>query len=449
VKILIVDDERAQREIIDDIIRTAGYETVTAETGSTALDIIADDRDIRIILTDLKMPGIDGLELLEKALNYDSDIQVIIMTAFGSIPGAVRAIKRGAYDYLAKPFRKEDLLLVVERAREKIKLLEENRRLKAEVDEKYSYGGMIGKSAAMREVFQAIERVKETDATVLIEGESGTGKELVAKAIHYNGRRKGGPFVALNCGAIPENLIESELFGFEKGTFTGAAETRPGKFELARGGTIFLDEIGTMRLDLQTRLLRVLEEKKVQRLGSSKNIELDVRIIAATNTRLEEEVLKGNFRNDLYHRLNVFTIELAPLSQRKEDIPLLVDHFLKKMAGRYGKKDIRVSPEALQRISDYDFPGNIRELENILEKAVIISDDNLIKEKDISLQTNLNPASSSREALSLFDKEKNLIEEALRKSRGSIKKASQALGISYKTLQYRLRKYGIDKNKYK
>ena len=449
MKLLVVDDERAQREILGDILRDAGYDVKVAENGKKAFEMV-ENSDINVILTDLKMPEMDGVGLLNAALSFNADIQVIIMTAFGSIPGAVSAIKKGAYDYLAKPFQKDDLLRIVKRAMEKANLLNENRCLKKEISDKYSYGQMIGKSREMQTVFQLIERVKDIQTTCLIIGESGTGKELVARAIHYNGRRKEGPFVALNCGAIPENLIESELFGYEKGAFTGAGDSRPGKFEQAQGGTIFLDEIGIMRLDLQTRLLRVLEDKRIQRLGSSFDIILDVRVIAATNTNLESAVKTGLFRNDLYHRLNVFEIQLPELKNRKGDIPLLINFFLQEFSERYDKDRLIISPKALSKLESYSFPGNIRELENILEKAVILTDKSEILPENLSIpEERESKITKSEYPASLPDTERLLIEDALSTTNGSIKKAASSLGISYKTLQYRLKKFSIDKRKFR
>jgi len=449
--ILIVDDEQAQRNILADILKDAGYKVDLAENGEMALQKFAISQH-PIVLTDLKMPGKDGLDVLKNIHSSFPETQVIIMTAFGTIPGAVNAIKIGAYDYLTKPFKKNELLQIVERAGEKVNLLQENSRLKSEISNRYQYASIIGQSPKMIQIFDMIERVSKVDATVLITGQSGTGKELVAKAVHYNGKRKEGPFVALNCGAIPETLIESELFGHEKGAFTGAAKSHVGKFEQAQGGTIFLDEIGTMRLDLQIRLLRVLQERRVERIGSNYSVDLDVRVISASNENLEKLISENQFRSDLYHRLNVFSIVLPLLQERKEDIPLLVRHFLEKYAVQYNKEVPAFSPEALTKLENYPFPGNVRELENIIEKTIILTDHNPIKAEDLMLPAINNNNSSLKEINkndSLTDIEYNLINDALNKSKGSIKHASEALGISYKTLQYRMKKFRMHKNDFR
>lgn len=448
VQILVVDDEAAQRGIVADILTDAGYQVHTAADGGQALQSIQEN-SFQVVLTDLKMPGKDGLELLNEIMRENHPLQVIIMTAFGTIPSAVEAIKHGAYDYLTKPFNKEDLLRVVARAADKAKLVQENLRLKEEVTERYHYHNLIGKSAAMRAVYQLIERIKDIEATVLISGASGTGKELVARAIHFSGNRKNGPFVALNCGAIPATLIESELFGHEKGSFTGAHKTYVGKFEQAQRGTIFLDEIGTMRPDLQIRLLRVLQEKSIERIGSNQSTELDVRVIAATNEDLQAKVKSGEFRADLYHRLNVFNIQLPSLAERKEDIALLSRHFIKKISSMYNKPEPILSAQALQTLENYAFPGNVRELENIIEKTIILSDEQVITSQNMVLPESDVVALPRITEITLPDMEEQLIINALQASHGLLMEAAMKLGISYKTLQYRVKKWGIDKNLFK
>ena len=443
--ILVVDDEKTQRDILSDILRDAGYTVTCAAGGTEALDLLT-ARTYPLILTDLKMPDKDGFAVLQGALETNSQTQVIIMTAFGSIPSAVNAIKNGAYDYLTKPFKKDDLLRTIGRAAEKVRLLEENERLKSEVAQRFHYHNLIGGSASMRRIYHLIDRIKDIDSTVLISGESGTGKELVARAIHYSGKRKEGPFVALNCGAIPETLIESELFGHEKGAFTGAHRDYTGRFEQARGGTIFLDEIGTMRPDLQIRLLRVLQEKRVSPVGSQRVIDLDVRVIAASNEDLQEKVQNGAFRPDLYHRLNVFHIQLPPLRERKEDIPLLVRHFTEKYAGQYQKPLPRFDKEAIQKLEEYDYPGNVRELEHIIEKTIILTEGNRIHNRDLMIPERADAPVSSA---SLIEMEKRMIVDTLRETGGSIKEAAKKLAITYKTLQYRIKKYGIDIKRFK
>ena len=446
----LFDDEKSQREILRDILADAGYSVVIAQNGDEGLEYATRD-NFDLILTDLKMPGKDGLDVLKGVRDFNPEIQVIIMTAFGTIPGAVNAIKGGAFDYLTKPFKKEELLHVVRRAGERNELINENRKLKDEITKRYHYQNIIGKSPAMRDIYKLIERIKDVDATVLISGESGTGKELVARAIHFSGKRSKGPFVAINCGAIPESLIESELFGHEKGSFTGADKSHTGKFEQAQGGTIFLDEIGTMRSDLQIKLLRVLQERKVERIGSHVSTELDVRVLAATNDDLELKVREGSFRTDLYHRLNVFNIKVPKLVERKEDILLLSNHFINKYTERYNKNQIALTQAALKALESYSFPGNVRELENIIEKAIILSDGPQIDEADLMIPNAINSIHYSEKdhIKSLPELEEKLIYDALQENLGSLKRTANKLGITYKTLQYRLKKFGIDKNQFK
>jgi DNA-binding NtrC family response regulator len=445
--ILVIDDEKSQRDILRDILTDAGYQITVAEDGAAGINKL-NDHTISVILTDLKMPNMSGLEVLREVQKTKPEIQVIIMTAFGSIPSAVQAIKDGAYDYLTKPFNKEDLLRVISRAADKVSLMQENRNLKEAVADRYQFHNLIGKSAAMRKIYMMIEKICNIDATVLITGESGTGKELVARAIHYNGSRKQGPFIALNCSAIPDTLIESELFGHEKGAFTGANRSHSGKFEQAQRGTIFLDEIGTMRPDLQIKLLRILQEKTVTPVGSQKSIPLNVRIIAATNEDLQISVQENRFRMDLYHRLNVFHIHLSPLRERKEDIVLLTRHFMVKFSQQYGRQQPQMKAEALKKLEAYLYPGNVRELENIIEKTLIMGDSEIVEAADIILPEQLVQDKGTEET-TLPGTEKQMILYALRSNRGSIKAAADALGISYKTLQYRLKKFAIDKNRYK
>ena len=449
MNILVVDDEKSQLDILNDILSDAGYNVSIANSGERAVDLLTKN-NFPIILTDLKMPGMDGIELLLKALQINPETQVILMTAFGSIPSAVNAIKNGAYDYLTKPFQKEDLLKVISHAAERARLILENRQLKDEMSQRYGYHNIIGAGKAMKEVYKLLDRVKDIDATVLISGESGTGKEMVARAIHSSGCRKDKPFVPINCGAIPETLIESELFGHEKGSFTGASKTHIGKFEQAQNGTIFLDEISVMPLESQVRLLRVLQERKIERVGSNELVELDVRVIAATNEDLHQKVDRKEFRPDLFHRLNVFSIQLPPLRDRREDIPLLAKHFIQKFCERYSKKEMTLSPIALAKLEQYHFPGNVRELENIIEKTIILIDKEVIEEKDLMIsETAHSNFFSVKDPNTLPQKELEFIKNALRESKGSIKVASQKLGISYKTLQYRMKKFRLDKKDFK
>jgi DNA-binding NtrC family response regulator len=444
MKILVIDDERSQREILSDILVDAGYEVQTAASAEEGLEHIFNN-DFLLVLTDLKMPGKDGIEVLKETLKFNSDIQVILMTAFGTIPSAVNAIKSGAYDYLTKPFEKDELLRVIERAAEKVHLMLENRELRDQLSTQYSYHNLLGKSKAIKAVFRLIEKIKNIEATVLITGESGTGKELVARAIHYSGNRRNGPFVPVNCGAIPENLIESELFGYVKGAFTGAYRTYAGRFEQAQKGTIFLDEIGAMPMHLQVRLLRVLQDKTISKIGSNENVNLDVRVLAATNEDLQKRLKTGQFRIDLYHRLNSFTIHLPPLRSRRDDIVLLTKHFVKKHADRYGKGSLTISPEALGILENHDYPGNVRELENIIEKAIILTDRAVIEPDVLMFEKMIISESddTKKRQSSLPEMEVDFMRQALKESRGSIKKACKILGISYKTLQYRMQKYGL------
>jgi DNA-binding NtrC family response regulator len=448
--ILVIDDEKSQRDILNDILTDAGYSVVVAADGDQGLEYVTSG-NFDLILTDLKMPGKDGLDVLKGVRDYNPEIQVIIMTAFGTIPGAVNAIKGGASDYLTKPFKKEELLHVVRRTCERGELISENRKLKDEITKRYHYQNIIGKSPAMRDIYKLIERIKDVDATVLISGESGTGKELVARAIHFSSKKSNGPFVAINCGAIPESLIESELFGHEKGSFTGANKSHIGKFEQAQGGTIFLDEIGTMRADLQIKLLRILQERKVEPIGSHESKELDVRVLAATNDDLEAKVREGYFRTDLYHRLNVFHIRVPRLIDRKEDILLLSNYFINKYTERYNKNQIALTQAAFKALENYAFPGNVRELENIIEKAIILSDGPQIDAADLMIPeaTHSIPIVKNEKTKSLPELEEKLIYDALKDNFGSLKRTANTLGITYKTLQYRLKKYGIDKNQFK
>ena len=449
MKILVVDDELSQREILADILHDAGHEVLLAANGEEGITLLQKNK-IYLVLTDLKMPGIDGIEVLRRTIDFNQDIQVILMTAFGSIPSAVSAIKNGAYDYLTKPFKKDDLLRIIRRASDKIGLIQENRRLKDQMLHNYGYHQLIGTSQSMQKIFKLIDKIKDIDLSTLITGETGTGKELVARAIHFSSRRKDSPFVALNCSAIPENLIESELFGYEKGAFTGATREHTGKFEQAQAGTIFLDEIGAMPYHLQTRLLRVLEEKKISRLGGKKVIELNVRFISATNEDLQKNIKEQRFRIDLFHRLNIFEIHLPPLRERKEDMEVLAKHFVEKFAKRYDKSDLKISKNAIQALLAYKFPGNVRELENILEKTVLLEDKDLITADSLIFSGRIDTqALEQKEAETLPQMEEEMIKNALRSSGGSIKQSADYLGITYKTLQYRMKKFGLSRDDFK
>jgi two-component system response regulator HydG len=382
-KILVVDDEQIVRESLANWLKEDGYQVESAESGPQALERIQ-SASFHIVLLDLKMPEMNGIQVLQEIKKNFSDIEVIIMTAYGSIHTAVEAIKEGAFDYIVKPFDPEEVGLLIRKILDHKNLVLENILLRQKLEEKYEFEDLIGKSAVMQNLFGLIRNVAPTQATVLITGESGTGKELVAKAIHTLSPRRYQPFIALSCGALPDTLLESELFGYEKGAFTGASHTKKGRFELADGGTLFLDEIGEISLKTQIDLLRVLQEKEFRRLGGTEVTKVDVRIISATNRDLPEAVRQGIFRSDLFYRLNVVSIPLPPLRDRKEDIPLLAKHFLKRYAIEINKKMDRLDPRALEALMNYNWPGNVRELENAVERAVVISQSRELTEKDFS-----------------------------------------------------------------
>jgi two-component system NtrC family response regulator len=444
-RVLVVDDEPAQRELIAGFLRRQGFEVVTAADGAAALERFrAEPADA--ILTDQKMPGLSGLALLDAARAIDPEVAVIVMTAYGTIESAVTAMKGGAADYLTKPLNLEELRHRLARAREHRALRTENRELRAALQERHRVEGIVGESGAMQEVFSLVHRVAASDATVLIRGESGTGKELVAKAIHYASGRAGGPLVRVNCAALPETLLESELFGHEKGAFTGAHAARQGRFEAAHGGSLFLDEIGDLPLHLQVKLLRVLQEREIERLGSSRPIAVDVRLLAATHRDLEAAVRAGTFRDDLYYRINVVTITVPPLRERRADIPLLLDHFLARFA-RDNRKPVRgLTAEARDALLRYDYPGNVRELENLVERAVVLTRDDVIGVADLPLGVRAaEPGGDEAVTLPAATEglERRLIREALAAADGVQTRAAEALGISERVLRYKLRKYGL------
>ena len=386
-RILVADDEESMRWVLSKALRKKGFSVDLARDGSEALRLIKEN-PYEMAILDIKMPGINGLDLLDRIREQHQDLLVVIMTAEASMKNAVEAMKRGAYDYITKPFDLDVIDAIIEKVNRAREMTSQVTLLKEELKDRYQVEkNIIGNSAVMREVYKTIGKVAPSDITVLIEGESGTGKELVARAIHFNSRRIGKPFVAINCAAIPKELLESELFGFEKGAFTGAMERKIGKFEQANGGSIFLDEIGDMPLDLQSKILRVLQEKEITRTGGNQNIPVDVRIIAATNQNLEDRVRDKQFREDLYYRLNVVPINLAPLRERREDIPLLVDYFLKKSCAELDLPLRRCSPDTLRLLSRHSWPGNIRELENTIKRAVILCPDPLLTEADFPTLT--------------------------------------------------------------
>ena len=452
-RILVVDDELSMREFLAILLDGEGYLVDQAESAEDALRCM-DQQRYEMVISDVSMPGLGGIELLSRIKAQSPETAVLMITAFTTAEQAVEAMKLGAYDYIGKPFKVEEVKVLVRKALEKRSLVEENRRLKAEVQERFSFSGLIGKSKQMREVYDLIGKVAESMANILITGESGTGKELAAKAIHYNSPRKSAPFVAVNCGAIPETLIESELFGHAKGSFTGAISDRPGLFEQAEGGTLFLDEIGEVPLQLQAKLLRVLQEREFRRVGGGSPLKADVRIVAASNRNLEEQVREGTFREDLFYRLNVVQVRMPSLKERVEDIPALVEHFYKKYSIWTGSGDI-VTPDALKALFNYPFPGNVRELENLVERCVVlgsrvISLDCLppsVREHRISSPSVSEldiPEGGLDLQVYLDTLEQRLLVQALDKCDGVKKRAAALLGMSFRSFRYRLAKFGMD-----
>ncbi|UVT18620.1 MAG: sigma-54-dependent Fis family transcriptional regulator [Nitrospira sp.] len=441
--ILVVDDDADMRELAHDMLKDRGHQVAMAGSGEEALKRLAEE-DYAVVLTDLRMKGMEGLELLAQIKRRDPDISVILMTAFGSVETAVEAMKHGASDYLTKPVRKDELIRVVERVIREASLRREVSRLRKEVRKEYSFHQILGKSKAIQMVFDLIRRVADSPTNVLITGESGTGKELVAKAIHYNSDRKDAPFTPVNCAAIPEQLLESELFGHMRGAFTDAKMDKRGLFEEAQKGTLFLDEISELPLMLQAKILRAIQEKEIRRVGATKPISVDVRIIAATNLNLSEEVKNKRFREDLYYRLNVIELKLPPLRERREDIPLLVDAFLKKCGAVRGKEVKGVSEAALAMLMDYTWPGNVRELENVIERAVTLSRSEKISPDD--LPSAVQGARGERrvldeaaeKSLPLHELEKEYIKKILEKSGGNKYQTAHTLGIDRKTLYRKL-----------
>jgi DNA-binding NtrC family response regulator len=452
-RLLVVDDEEPQRVMLTNILGRAGFDVVTAADGGEALARLKESR-FDLMLTDQRMPSMDGLELLERVRRTRQELPIILMTAYGTVSTAVEAMKRGASDYLTKPFERDELLVVVEKAIRHRRLEDEVVSLRGALRERYRLDNLIGGAPSMQAVFALIERVSVTDVPVLITGDSGTGKELVARAVHQNSGRANGPFVALNCAAVPETLLESEFFGHERGAFTGATRAHEGRFEQANGGTLFLDEIGAMRVDLQAKLLRAIQEGEVQRIGSTSTRKVDVRILAASCEDLEQSIRNRTFREDLYYRLNVVPIVLPPLRDRVEDLPMLVDHFVSRAAKKFGREGISVAPEVLDRLQQHTWPGNVRELENCIERMVVLTRSDRLTSDDVPpgvgipdevVFGNLDGFELPAGGIRLPELEKHLIQQALRRTRGHLRPAARLLGISYKTLQYRLRKHDLDR----
>src|SRR3990170_1479274 len=444
-RILVVDDEPAQLELAGGFLKKRGFETVLAESGEKALRSFR-DQPFDLVLTDQKMAGMSGLELVHAVRALNPETAVIVMTAYGTIETAVSAIKAGAADYLTKPLNLDELLYRIEQVRERHRLLTENRELREALQGRHRIEGIIGESGQMLEVVSLVRRVAPSEASVLIRGESGTGKELIAKAIHFASPRAAGPLIRINCAALPETLLESELFGHEKGAFTGALATRKGRFELADGGTLFLDEIGDLPLHLQVKLLRVLQEREFERVGSSRPVAVNVRLLAATHRDLEALVRAGRFRDDLYYRINVVSISLPPLRERREDIPLLLDHFVEKFSRRNGKRIGGLTRDAREALLRYDYPGNVRELENLVERAVILTRDEVIGLEDLPLGVKEREGETSGEtSLTVLVEglERRMIREALARADGVQTRAAEILGISERVLRYKLKKYGL------
>ena len=449
-KVLIVDDEKNYLFVLEDLLSDEGYEVLTASTASEGLEIIQRE-SIDTVLSDIKMPGMTGIELLEKILNMDSDLPVILMTAFAEVDQAVNAMKKGALDHIQKPFDNQDVKRAVARGVEKRQLVKSIRRLETELGN--SWGNIVGESEQMKKVFSIMQRVADTPTTVLVTGESGTGKELVARGLHQASSRNQAPFVSLNSAAIPENLLESELFGHEKGSFTGAVGLKEGKFEYANNGTLFLDEVGEMPLNLQVKLLRVLQEQEFQRVGGNKEIKVNVRLVAATNKDLKEEVEMGRFRGDLFFRLNVVNVKVPPLRERRSDIPFLVAHFVGKYSRKLDRKIKEVDPEAMRVLYSYNWPGNVRELENVIESALVMSRGSTVKKSDLpselrthgqifeDTETLISMDSGLMDTLDAI--EAKMIRQALKQSGNVQAQAAKILGISRSNLQYKLKKYGI------
>jgi DNA-binding NtrC family response regulator len=448
--ILIVDDEKGQREILTMILQGVGYDTAEASGVQEALALLG-KREFDLILTDLKMQGQSGLDLLEQVMADDPQQCVIMMTAHGTVDTAVGAMKRGAFDYLEKPLERENLLLTLKRAFERITLVRENRVLQKRVAEIERISSIIGEHPKMKEVYRIVTKIAATSSTVLVYGESGTGKELVARAVHDRSPRKDHPFMAINCAAIPESLIESELFGHEKGSFTGANAREIGILEAANGGTVFLDEIGEMNVSMQAKLLRAIQEKEIRRVGGKINLPLDVRIISATNRDLEQEIKKGTFREDLYYRLNVIRINLPPLRERGSDIATLANFFVVKYREASGIAVEGISRQALKQLMNYTWPGNVRQLESVIERAVLMAEGSIIQPEDLPSEISslaegaMVPFELPPEGINFEEMEKALILKAMERADWVIGKAAPILGLSYKTLQYRIDKHGIEK----
>ena len=439
--VLIVDDEKNYLVVLEALLGPEGYETITADSGRNALRLIRGS-DLDLVITDMKMPGMSGMELLEESRQIKPELPVIMMTAYGTIELAVEAMKKQAYDYITKPFQNEELKLTIKKALENSRLIKENRRLSEALSDRYRYGNIIGKSKPMLEIYDLISKVAQSKASVLITGPSGTGKELIAKAIHYDSPRKKRPFISINCGALTESLLESELFGHEKGAFTGAIAMKKGRFELADEGTLFLDEVGEMPPPLQVKLLRVLQEMEFERVGGTRTIKVDVRVLSASNRNIKEDAASGLFREDLFYRLNVMQIEVPSLKERIDDIPFLMDHFIEKFQS-LPKKEIKLAPEVKKALFNYSWPGNVRELENVIERALGLCSGEMITMEDLPEDlVGIAPLSLTLpEAVEQL--EEKMIKGALTYSAQVQSQAAEILGISRQVMHHKMKKYGI------
>ncbi|HMD30414.1 MAG TPA: sigma-54 dependent transcriptional regulator [Candidatus Acidoferrales bacterium] len=444
--ILIVEDEARMRRLLELSLGEEGYNTISADSAEAGLKL-AERESVDLVLTDLKLPGMTGLQLLEGMRRVRADMPVVVMTAYGTVESAVEAMKAGASDYVLKPFSLDEIKMVVKRELDVRRLREENRDLREALGKRYEAPGIVALSGKMQEVLGLVDRVAQTNSTVLLCGESGVGKDLIARAIHQRSRRSKGPMLKINSTAIPESLLESELFGYERGAFTGAVGSKPGKFELADGGTLFLDEIGDVPPAVQVKLLRVLQEREFERLGGTKTVKVDVRLVAATNRDLRAALEDGTFREDLYYRLNVVPINIPPLRDHKEDIPALGELFLHKFGDSSAKTFQGFSPAAMERLTGFHWPGNVRELENVIERAVALSPGPILEERDILLD---QPAQKTRSAdqflpdgMTLEQWEDEMIKEAMRRAAGNKSQAARLLGLSRNSLRYRLSKLGI------
>jgi two-component system response regulator PilR (NtrC family) len=454
-RILVVDDEASLRELLEIFLQGEGYAVDVASSAEAALGLL-EAAEYHVVITDLKMPGMSGLELLRRIKSGWPDTQVVLMTAYSTTDTAIDAMKSGAYDYVAKPFKVAEMLVVVQKALERCELQREVAELRGALSRTFGIENLVGKSPAMQSLFDVVERVCRTRTSVLITGESGTGKELVAKAIHYQSPRQGKPFVVVNCGAIPENLMESELFGHVRGAFTGAVANKKGLFEAAHGGTLFLDEVGELPLAMQVKLLRALQERRVKPVGATGEIEVDVRVLAATNRDLQDLVRTGEFREDLYYRLNVIHVAIPPLRQRREDIPFLAHHFVQRFSREMEKIIRGIAPEAMELLVSYSFPGNVRELENIIERAITFETEDRITSKSLPRHVveapgaavaavaalALPPAGFDLEA-TLADIERGFLQQALGRTGNNRTEAARLLGISFRAIRYKLAKYGL------